>query len=656
MLAVPARIVGRLLREPLVHFFVLAVLLLAVQQRFLRPAPRQRIVVSPDVVRGLRQDFVRRTGGEPAPAEAAALLERYLDNEVLYREALAQGLDRGDIIVRRRLIQKMEFVLEASEPIAAPSDAELQQYLDTHAERYAMRDRVALTHVFVGTDRHGEAAESQAAALQAQLAAGADPTTLGDPFLRGREFKLYTETELAGRVRRRVRAGGDAPAAWRVVAAVALELRLARGPPRPAHPGPCARRARGARQRDARLARGAARGGRPHRVGPRARHLRHRRAGAGSTRPPLPHPRRERAGVRALVVLRVARAVVWAQLFVAAAVAAHSFEPLLFDVRERAPGVFDVRWRLPGPGAGLVISGDTALSAALPPHCRRVDEAPGAASTDQPTFLAPGAAPTEDTTWRVDCGPDGLRGYTVGVDGLAGGRADAVLRIVWRDGETLTTVLHGGAPAIMVPPGRDGVSGGAPASAVFGRYLQLGIEHILFGFDHLLFVFGLLLLVDSTATLVKTVSAFTVAHSVSLALAVLGVVHVSPALVETLIAASIVLLAAELARPAVQPAHLTRRAPWVVAFAFGLLHGLGFAGALAEIGVPANHIALALLSFNLGVEIGQLVFVLAMAAPVAVAARIRWPWPELRLVPVYAMGALAMLWTLERLQALFAVS
>jgi hypothetical protein len=172
--------------------------LLAVQRRFLPPAPRQRIVVSPDVVRGLRQDFVRRTGGEPSPVEAAALLERYLDNEVLYREALAQGLDRGDIIVRRRLIQKMEFVLEASEPIAAPSDAELQQYLDTHAERYAMRDRVALTHVFVGTDRHGEAAESQAAALQAQLAAGADPTTLGDPFLRGREFKLYTETELAG--------------------------------------------------------------------------------------------------------------------------------------------------------------------------------------------------------------------------------------------------------------------------------------------------------------------------------------------------------------------------------------------------------------------------------------------------------------------------
>ena len=107
MLAVPARIVGRLLREPLVHFFVLAVLLLAVQQRFLKPASRQRIVVSPEVVRGLRQDFLRRTGGDPAPAEAAALLERYLDNEVLYREALAQGLDRGDIIVRRRLIQKM---------------------------------------------------------------------------------------------------------------------------------------------------------------------------------------------------------------------------------------------------------------------------------------------------------------------------------------------------------------------------------------------------------------------------------------------------------------------------------------------------------------------------------------------------------------------
>jgi len=198
MLAVLARVVGRLLREPLVHFFVLAVVLLAVHQRFLQPEPRQRIIVSPDVLRGLRQDFARRTGAEPSPAEAAALVERYLDNEVLYREALAQGLDRGDIIVRRRLIQKMEFVLEASEPIANPSDAALQQYLDAHAERYATRERVSLTHVFVSTDRHGDAAERQAAALHAQLAAGADPTTLGDPFLRGREFKLYTEAELAG--------------------------------------------------------------------------------------------------------------------------------------------------------------------------------------------------------------------------------------------------------------------------------------------------------------------------------------------------------------------------------------------------------------------------------------------------------------------------
>jgi len=353
---------------------------------------------------------------------------------------------------------------------------------------------------------------------------------------------------------------------------------------------------------------------------------------------------------------RLTRLLLLTQLFLAVTAAAHSFEPLLFDLRERAPGVFDVRWRLPGPAAGLVIAGDAALSPALPRHCRRVDDAPGATATDQPTFVAPGSTPAEDTTWRVDCGSDGLRGYPVGIAGLAGGRSDAVLRIVWRDGETLTTVLHGGAPDIVVPPGRGGVSGGAPTSAVFARYLQLGVEHILLGFDHLLFVFGLLLLVDSTATLVKTVTAFTVAHSVSLALAILGFVHVPPAPVEALIAASIVLLAAELARPAGQPVHLTRRAPWVVAFVFGLLHGLGFAGALNDIGVPANHIALALLSFNLGVEIGQLLFVFVMTGPVAVAARIRWPWPRLRLVPAYAMGAVAMMWTLERLQGLWTAS
>ena len=159
-----------------------------------------------------------------------------------------------------------------------------------------------------------------------------------------------------------------------------------------------------------------------------------------------------------------------------------------------------------------------------------------------------------------------------------------------------------------------------------------------------------MLLVDGWRMLLKTISAFTVAHSVTLAAAVLGVVHVPPAPVEVMIAMSIVLLALELTRPLDAPPTLARRYPWLIAFVFGLLHGLGFAGALAEVGIPPDRIALALLSFNLGVELGQLAFVMAMLVPVTLARPLAQRWPQVRLVPAYAIGALAVAWTFERVQ------
>jgi hypothetical protein len=190
------RTFARWQREPLVHFIALGAALFAVHH-WVAPAPPQRIVLSDAVINGLRQDHVRRTGTPPTTEEEAALIQRYVDDEVLYREALALGLDRGDIIVRRRLVQKMEFLNEDLEPIPEPSAAELQAYAEAHPERYAAPARVALTHVFLSTDRRGQDAERGAAALRAQLLAGADPAGLGDPFLRGREFPLRTERELA---------------------------------------------------------------------------------------------------------------------------------------------------------------------------------------------------------------------------------------------------------------------------------------------------------------------------------------------------------------------------------------------------------------------------------------------------------------------------
>jgi len=186
------------LKEPLLHFIVLGTALFALYRLVVPAAPGRQITLSESVIHGLRQDHLRRNGALPTADEETALIQRYIDNEVLYREALTLGLDRGDIIVRRRLVQKMEFLTEGIDPIPEPTDAELQAYLDTHAERYTMDDRVALTHVFAGTDRHGATAAQVAGQWREQLLAGADPSTLGDPFLRGHDFTGVSERDLAG--------------------------------------------------------------------------------------------------------------------------------------------------------------------------------------------------------------------------------------------------------------------------------------------------------------------------------------------------------------------------------------------------------------------------------------------------------------------------
>lgn len=188
----------RLAREPAVHLLALGAALFFVHRAVAPPNGTRRIVVSSAVLDGLRQDHRRRTGVLPTPVEEAALAARWVDDEVLYREALALGLERGDVVVRRRLVQKMAYLVEDLDPIPAPGDAELAAYLAAHPERYAKPARVSLTHVFAGNDRHGEGAAAIAAAWRPALEDGAAPGGLGDPFLRGRELTLWTESELAG--------------------------------------------------------------------------------------------------------------------------------------------------------------------------------------------------------------------------------------------------------------------------------------------------------------------------------------------------------------------------------------------------------------------------------------------------------------------------
>lgn len=183
--------------EPVIHFLIIGALLVLVQALAAPGSPERAILVSAELVRGLRADFIRRTGVVPTRDQERALVDDHIRNEMLYREALTLGLDKGDVIVRRRMIQKMHFLLEDEEPPREPTDADLQAYLETHAARYTIPARVAVSHVFASSDRHDDP-ETVALGLLHELAAGGSPAESGDPFLRGRELALQTEAALAG--------------------------------------------------------------------------------------------------------------------------------------------------------------------------------------------------------------------------------------------------------------------------------------------------------------------------------------------------------------------------------------------------------------------------------------------------------------------------
>jgi hypothetical protein len=243
--------------------------------------------------------------------------------------------------------------------------------------------------------------------------------------------------------------------------------------------------------------------------------------------------------------------------------------------------------------------------------------------------------------WTVATGESGIDGATVAVHGLDVAMVDALVRIERTDGRVVSHVLRPGASSFTIEMG---------ATIPVLGYLRLGAEHILFGIDHLLFVLGLILLVGDVRLLVKTITAFTLAHSITLALATLGVVRIPQAPVEAVIALSIVFLASELVRQGRGEISRTARQPWLVAFVFGLLHGLGFAGALSEVGLPAGDVPAALLLFNVGVEVGQLAFVAAALALIAAARRLsRPPWRWLDEVPAYAIGSVAAFWLIQRI-------
>ncbi len=244
-------------------------------------------------------------------------------------------------------------------------------------------------------------------------------------------------------------------------------------------------------------------------------------------------------------------------------------------------------------------------------------------------------------------GEGGLDGAELGVDGLSDKLVDVLLRVDRSDGRSHTALLRAFNPTYLVPAKES-------SSEAVRIYLDMGVKHILLGVDHLLFVLGLLLLMSSPWLLVKTITSFTVAHSITLALATLGFLHVPAAPVNVLIALSIVFLAGELVRANRGEMSLTIRKPWLVSFGFGLLHGLGFAGALVALGLPRADLPLALLFFNIGVEIGQILFVLAVLMVMYSLRRIDIKLPERgKMISVYIMGSVAGFWFIGRFFAMF---
>jgi hypothetical protein len=309
---------------------------------------------------------------------------------------------------------------------------------------------------------------------------------------------------------------------------------------------------------------------------------------------------------------------------------ADEFSPALLELSENENGWVEVTWKVPAKG-------DKAL--AIRPVFPDFMEPIGSGSGRQ----VPGGW-VETTTFRT--GGESLSGATLRIDGLAKVPTDVMLRVKLADGGEHAAILRSGKESFTVPLE-------ATKWEVAKSYTRMGTEHILEGYDHLLFLLALMLIVTRFRKLLWTITAFTVAHSISLALATLGVVNVPSAPTEAVISLSILFLAVEVLRLRAGETPITAKYPWVVAFSFGLFHGLGFAGALSEIGVPRNEVPLALLMFNVGVEAGQILFVTVVAGFLAMGRAVRGrlgihapEWTG-KLMP-YAIGIVAAYWTIER--------
>ncbi len=312
----------------------------------------------------------------------------------------------------------------------------------------------------------------------------------------------------------------------------------------------------------------------------------------------------------------------------------HALEPGYLELRQIDESLYAVVWKKPS-SEGMPM----AIAVQLPEQCDPRTE--GSLIWDGSAYYA---------RWTATC-TGGLEGGTLLIAGLEQTSTDVLVRFDFADGVTGTHRLTPTDTSFVVPTQPDRLE-------VVRTYFGFGVEHILGGIDHLLFVFALLLLVKGMRRIVATVTAFTLAHSITLAGATLGWVHMPGPPIEATIALSIAFVAAEILHSRQGRPGLTERYPWIVAFTFGLLHGFGFASALMQVGLPQTEIPIALLFFNVGVEVGQLLFIAAVFAAFWFVRRStrrinvpQIPWASA--VPAYVIGSLAIFWVVQRTVAFF---
>jgi hypothetical protein len=309
----------------------------------------------------------------------------------------------------------------------------------------------------------------------------------------------------------------------------------------------------------------------------------------------------------------------------------HEIRPGLLEITETNPGWYEVTWKVPMRG-NMVLAIEPVLPTSLEPvGLPSVRQVPGA-KIERATYQSKG---------------EGLAGETIAINGLSALQIDVIVRIQGNDGKMQSARLTPPRPSFVVPA--------TPSLlGLCGMYMLVGIEHILLGVDHLLFVFGLLLIVDGRWRLVKTITAFTIAHSITLAVATFGYAKAPVEPLNAAIALSILFLGPEVVRVWRDQTSLTIRMPWLVAFIFGLLHGFGFASGLANLGVSGSELLLTLLAFNVGVEVGQIGFVLLIIAMAWSFRVLLVHWPRwVRMAPGYAVGSLGAFWTIQRVGVLF---